>query len=140
MNTKSNSRPVTVVILIVLLVLLGLGGLVGGIPMLIDPSGVSIGLPGDLLENVPISTFVLPGLFLIVVMGIVPFIISFGLWKRERRAWLGAMTQGIVLVLWICVQIALWGTPIALQYIYLIWGVVIFVLSLLPQTKRVFDD
>jgi hypothetical protein len=136
MSTKSKSIPATVATLIVLLILLGLGGFVGGIPMLIDPSGASIGLPGNLLDNVPIDSFILPGLFLIVAMGIIPFIIAYGLWKHERWAWLGTLAQGVVLILWICFQFFLWGEPVAIQYIYLIWGIVILLLGLLPQTRQ----
>ena len=110
----------------------------GGIPMLIDPSGASIGLPGELLDDVPIDTFILPGLFLIVVMGIAPFVISFGMWKRKRWAWRGTLAQGIVLVLWICFQIILWGEPIAIQYIYLVWGILLLVLGWLPGTRKAF--
>lgn len=139
MKTKSNSKPVSVKTLIVLLLLLGLGGFVGGILMLLDPSGASIGLPGGLLDNVPIDTFILPGLFLILVMGIAPFVISFGMWKRKRWAWLGTLVQGVVLVLWICFQFILWGEPIAIQYIYLIWGIVLLVFGWLPQTRREFE-
>ena len=77
--------------------------------MLFDPSGASMGLPTDLLDGLPISNFVLPGLFLIIVMGIIPLILAYVLRKRTRWAWLGTLVQGIVLLLWIGFQWILWG-------------------------------
>jgi hypothetical protein len=121
--------------LIVLLVVLGLGGLGSGGVMLADPTGAGMGLPVALLENLPISDFVLPGLFLIGVMGVAPLGIAFGLWKRLPWAWMAAISQGIVLILWICFQIVLWGQPIFIQVFYLVWGAVIVVLCLVPGLR-----
>ena len=138
MKSKTESSLAVIETLIALLVLLGLGGIGGGIPMLLDPSGTLMRLPKGLLNRLPINNFILPGLFLIVVMGLIPFVLAYGMWRRRRWAWLGTLVQGAVLVLWICFQIILWGTPIAIQYIYLIWGIVLLVLGLLPQTRRFF--
>ena len=139
MKSKSKVLSISTKALIVLLLLLGLGGIGGGIPMLLDPSGASMGLPPGLLDSLPINNFILPGLFLIVVMGFIPFVFAYGLWKHERWAWLGTLGQGVLLVLWICFQFILWGEPIAIQYIYLGWGIVLLVLGWLPGTRREFE-
>lgn len=121
--------------LMISLVLLGLGGLGGGAAMLADPSGAEMGLSVTMLEALPISDFVLPGLFLIGVMGVAPLVIAFGLWRRMPWTWAAALTQGIVLILWIGLQIALWGAPIAIQVLYLAWGVLIVGLCLAPGVR-----
>jgi len=115
-------------LLVILLILLGLGGFVGGIPMFIDPSGESMGLPPGMLDKLPISNFILPGLFLVCVMGIAPIIIAWGLWNRKPWAWTAALAQSIVLILWICFQFLLWGDPVIIQVIYLVWGIVMLIL------------
>ena len=130
-----NPKPKLLLLLIALLVLLSLGGFFGGIAMFVDPSGESIGLPAELLDGLPLSTFLLPGLFLVVVMGIAPLVIAWGLWVRLSWAWIAALLQGILLVLWICFQILLWGTPIALQLVYLVWGLVLIGLCFAPAVK-----
>jgi hypothetical protein len=122
-------------VLIALLVLLGLGGLGGGAAMLADPTGTEMGISLALLENLPIADFTLPGLFLIGVMGEAPLVIAFGLSKRLPWAWVAAITQGIVLILWIGMQIVLWGAPMGIQILYLAWGAVIVVLCLLPGVQ-----
>lgn len=130
MNTKT--------LLAILLGLLGLGGLGGAISMFIDPSGQSIGLPAGLLDSVPfIDTFLLPGIFLFVVMGIAPLIIAWGLWRRTPWSWPAAVAQSVVLILWIGFQIVLWGAPAAIQWLYLVWGVVMLGLCFAPGVRPI---
>jgi hypothetical protein len=135
MNPATNPRSKTRIFLIILLVLLGLGGFFGGCAMLIDPSGESIGLPSNLLDGLPFSSFLLPGLFLVVVMGFAPSMFAWGLWKARPWAWKGALAQSIILILWICFQIFLWGKPIALQVVYLLWGILMLGLCFVPGVK-----
>ena len=129
------TRPKILILLIVLLILLGLGGIGGGVVLLIDPSGEMMGLPPALLENAPVSNYILPGLVLVGVMGIAPMMTAWGLWKRTPWAWSGAVIQSIVLIFWILFQIYLWRNPIALQVIYLLWGVVMLGLCFTPGVK-----
>lgn len=126
-------------------VLLGLGGLGGGIAMLLDPSGQSMGLPRNLLENLFIETFLLPGLFLIIVMGLLPLITAYSLGKSPRWpfidrvnplisihwSWSLSFVLGLVLIFWIAFQILLWGPPVGIQLFYLALGFLILTLSLL---------
>ncbi|MFU8771604.1 MAG: hypothetical protein ACNA8H_04185 [Anaerolineales bacterium] len=136
MKPEVQSQSFPVIILIILLVILGLGGLGGGIAMLIDPSGQMMGLPTDMLDGLPITNFILPGLFLILIMGIMPIANGIALWKSLPGAWIASLSLGILLVLWIFLQIYLWGDPVAIQYIYLVWGLLIAGLSLLPQVRK----
>lgn len=138
MNTSRKNYPILAFFfypLLILLVLLGLGGLGGGAAMLADPTGAGMGLSLAMLENLPIADFALPGLFLIAVMGVAPLVIGFGLLKRLPWAWAAALTQGIVLILWIGLQIVLWGAPMFIQVLYIAWGAVIVGLCLAPGVR-----
>jgi hypothetical protein len=135
MNQSKSSFPKFLTALIILLLLLGIGGLGGGMMMLLEPSGALLKLSPDFLYPLPIPNFILPGLFLTIVMGIFPFIISWGLYKRKPWAWITALLQGITLILWICFQIILWGKPMAIQIIYLIWGIAIVSLCFAPLVR-----
>jgi hypothetical protein len=157
MTPKNNPANLLKRVLSLLLILLGLGGLGGGIAMLLDPSGQSMGLPRNLLENLFIDTFLLPGLFLIIVMGLLPLITAFGLGKFPRCpffdrvnplksihwSWSLSFGLGLVLIFWIAFQILLWGSPLGIQLFYLGLGFLIFTLSLLGirgETSTMGDD
>ena len=128
MNPQSNSLRVTKTLLVILLVFLSLSGLFG-ILFLIDPSGELVEMPLSLLDKLPIDTFFLPGLFLLIVYGIGSSIITYGLLRQLFWAPVAGLLLGLVLIGWIIGQIILWGTPVMLQYIYLTVGVAIFLLS-----------
>jgi hypothetical protein len=135
---QMNTRPAILILLIILLILLGLGGVGGGIAMFVDPSGQLMGLPADLLDGLPIASFILPGVFLVIGMGLAPFVVAWGLWQRLPWAWIATVAQSIVLILWICFQIFLWGSPIALQVVYLVWGFVMLGMCFLPGVRNLF--
>lgn len=140
MSENASSRPFALVILVILLVLLAGGGVYGGVMFLLDPSGALLGTPTELLDNVPlVNDYFLPGLFLIFVMGLAPLAITYGIKKRLPWAWKAALAQGIVLFLWICFQILLWGAPAAIQIIYLVWGLLIVGLCILPGVKQAIE-
>ena len=138
MNPQSNSLRVTKTLLVILLVFLSLSGLFG-ILFLIDPSGELVEMPLSLLDKLPIDTFFLPGLFLLIVYGIGSSIITYGLLRQLFWAPVAGLLLGLVLIGWIIGQIILWGTPEMLQYIYLTVGVAIFLLSLIIR-KQAFRN
>ena len=138
MIAQSEKRPVGIFILATLLILLGLGGIGGGLLLMADPSGDLLGLPLVLLENVSLQTFLLPGMFLLVIMGILPLVAAFGLLRGQKSAWIVTVGLSILLILWICFQIILWGAPIMIQIIYLGLGVVMLGLCFIPSIRDYF--
>ena len=130
MNPQSNSLRVTKTLLIIVLVFLSLSGLFG-IFFLIDPSGELVGMPISLLDNLPIDTFFLPGLYLLMVYGIGSAIVAYGLIRQHIWAPVAGLLLGLVLMGWVIGQFILWGAPAMLQVIYLTVGAAIFVLSLM---------
>lgn len=128
-NPLSNSLRLTKNLLVILLVFLSLSGLFG-ILFLIDPSGELVEMPLSHLDKLPIDTFFLPGLFLLIVYGIGSAIIAYGLFRQLFWAPVAGLLLGLVLIGWVIGQFILWGAPALLQYIYLTVGVGIFLLSL----------
>ena len=136
MNFQSNSLRATKTLLVILLVFLSLSGLFG-IMFLIDPSGELVEMPLSHLDKLPIDTFFLPGLFLLIVYGIGSLIIAYGLFRKLFWAPVAGILLGLVLIGWVIGQIILWGAPAMLQYIYLSVGAVIFVLSLILRKRGI---
>lgn len=112
-------RPTTVKVLIALMTLLGVGGLVGGVGLTGDPSGDVFGYPVSWLDRTPFSDFLIPGLLLLLLLGVAPLVVAYGLlrkpvwswtdawnsWTGEHRAWTGAMIVGVGVVAWIVVEV-----------------------------------
>ena len=134
LNPQTNSSRVTRTLLVILLVFLSLSGLFG-IIFLIDPSGASVDMPSSLLDKLPIDTFFLPGLYLLIVYGIGSAVIAYGFYRRLVWAPVAGLLIGLVLIGWVIGQIILWGEPVMLQVIYLTTGVAIFLLSLIIRKQ-----
>lgn len=140
MVSLSMKRPVGIFILATLLILLGIGGISGGLSLMADPSGDLMGLPLVLLESVSLQTYLLPSMFLFVIMGILPLVATVGLLRGQKSAWIVTVGLSILLILWICFQIILWGAPIAIQIFYLVIGVVMLGLCFIPSISEYYQE
>lgn len=137
--------------LVVSLVFLAFGGLYGGLSMLRDPSGASLGMD-VVLPRIPVPNYVLPGIFLVVVMGLLPLALAYGLVARpawrwttavarlsgHHWAWTGALALGVVLVLWLAVQAWMIGFAWPIQFVTAGNAIVIVVLASLPAVRGRF--
>jgi uncharacterized BrkB/YihY/UPF0761 family membrane protein len=107
-------------------------------------------LPPGLLDDLPISSDFLPGLFLILIMGILPLASAYGMissrelswaekvspWPGKPWSWSLSLLIGLTLILWIVFQILLWGESIPLQIFYLLLGAAISGLTWLIRTNN----
>ena len=149
---KKTKRPVSSIVLILLMLFQALSAIPTGFCMTMDPSGAGIGLPNYLLEQSPFSNFLIPGLFLGIVLGVFPVIILYGLitrkdfWKLNRinlykkHHWaLGySYYLGILLIVWINMQLYFGIGFHILHFVYSILGLLIIVFSQLPGVKRYY--
>jgi len=138
--TNQQSRPITVYLLVAALLFQGLSGVAGGIGLILDPSGRSLQLPLNWLEGSPFSDYLIPGWILLLVLGIFPLIVFYGLWRRQYWGWLGALLVGLALIIWIAVEILIIGyqPQPPLQLIYGTLGLIILILALLPGVQRYY--
>jgi len=130
-------------------------GLASGLAMMFDPSGKDIGLSLDLLKNAPVGDFAFVGLFLFAFAGVLPAVAAYGLWTKKRWrwtdavnkwtgqnwAWTATVTLGIVLLLWIGVELIsvgpLTGIGGVMQIIITLMGLLI--LGLVTRPSMRFD-
>lgn len=116
-------------ILIAILLFLALGGLVGGIAMISKPDGSLLKLPTDLLKNSPVDTYLLPGIFLLVVMAVWPLVnIVAIVWTLEWGK-ASVITLGFVAMGWIIYQIVTIKTFWFLQPAIFIVGALLAILG-----------
>lgn len=145
-------RPVAATVLIVLLVLLAIGAIPAGILFLLDTSGGNMGMNADALANSPFTSFLIPGLFLVCVLGLWSFVLAYGLvrtphwpaldrltaWTGEQWAWGFVILQGGALVIWIMVQVAIIGLNSFLQPFYFAYGLALIALCLPVGMRRYY--
>jgi len=126
--------------LMILMLFQGLSGLFGGIALVIDPSGELLQMPLSMLAGSPFNTFLIPGIILLIILGIFPMVIFYGLWKRTNWAWSGALMVSAALIIWIGVEIWMVGyhSEPPLQLIYGLLGLILLVLVMLSSVRNQF--
>ena len=114
-------RSIVFALLSLSLFLIGIGGIGGGGVFILDPSGGLMDMPLSYLDGLPLHSYLLPGLWLLTVMGVGSLLILYGLWAQpawgwtaplEHRshahwAWTAALALCIVLLLQLGVELLL---------------------------------
>lgn len=144
-------RPFMVWPLTSVLLFLALGGFSGGIPMLSDPINGGYLQFGELLPLLPVPNLILPGLFLLVVMGLFPLVLTYALIARPNWRWVGrvfqwskhywAWTATIILVVIIAFWLVYEGWLIGwfgITYVTGILGVLILFFVSLPSIRKFY--
>jgi hypothetical protein len=135
--TDSSRRPAGVWILLALLVVQGLGGLGGGLALTLKPDGSIMQMPLSYLDGSPFSDFLIPGLILLLVLGVLPLVAAVGVWRRRKWGWFAAFIVGCALMIWILVEITI--VPfIWLQPTFGVIGVLIFAVAALKSVRRFY--
>jgi CDP-diglyceride synthetase len=137
---NNRSKPASVFILLLLVLFQGLSGLAGGVGLVLDPSGKSLQIPINWLDNSPFNDYLIPGFILLIVLGVFPFITLYRLWFKMKWAWLFAFVLGIALLIWIGVEIIIIGyqPDPPLQLIYGLVGLIILILLFLPSVQKYY--
>jgi uncharacterized BrkB/YihY/UPF0761 family membrane protein len=135
-------RPASVWALLVVVAIQALGATAGGIGLVQDPVN-NIGMPLSMLEGSPFSDYLIPGLILLVVVGLFPLCVLYGLIRRRRWAWWLALAAGAALIVWIVTEGILLGylpgSGIGLQITMGLVGVLILLFTLVRPTRRFYD-
>jgi len=137
---KQVQKSYSLYFLMILMLFQGLSGLLGGIALVVDPSGELLQMPLSMLAGSPFNTFLIPGIILLIILGIFPMVIFYGLWKRTNWAWSGALMVSAALIIWIGVEIWMVGyhTEPPLQLIYGLLGLILLVLVMLSSVRNQF--
>jgi len=147
MKTK---RPFPINVLLFLLLILFLGALSGGMALVLDTSGGLLQIPVTILENSPFNNFLIPGLFLFTVFGVLPALIFYSLLKRPQWTWVNVLNVysdmywawtftlyiGFVLIIWISVQTLIINFVLFVHTGYVLLGLSIVCIALLPSVRQ----
>jgi len=111
-------KPAIVYLLQVLLFFLSANALAGGMLLIISPSGELMGMSKSFLYNSPFSNFLIPGLLLVIFVGIIPGIAfiehsrkipklpldKLNIYKNRQRSWTFSVYSGLIAIFWIATQ------------------------------------
>ena len=139
-------------VLIFLLAFLGLGAVFGGSILIVSPNGKLFGMPLSMLENSPFSSFLIPGIILFLVLGLVPMLLVFSLLKKpdykwaERLnffndmhwSWSFSIYVAIALITWIQIEMFYLQSVHWSHTFYMFLAVAIIFIALLPQVRSLY--
>jgi len=146
------STKITRNILIFLLFFLAIGAIGGGGVLIVSPSGEMIGLPIAILKSSPFNSFLIPGIILLVVLGLLPFVVGFGLLKRPASrlaeqfnffrdmhwAWTYSIYVSIALIIWLQTEMFFIQRVSWLHNFYIGLALAIVFLALTPKVRRLY--
>ena len=101
MNSEKNISFILGVVQLLVAVL----AIPSGFLMLLEPDGSGLGLSLDILQDSPFTNFIIPGLLLLTVNGIAQCFVSLSSFRQFSYYRILGFILGIILVLWIMVQI-----------------------------------
>jgi len=101
-----------------------MGAIPAGILYLMDTSGESMGTSVEMLSGSPLKSYLLPGLFLFLINGVSNLTGAYLSFTRRKYAGYAGLILGILLSLWIIIQLAWISLTSFLQPLFLIIGLV----------------
>jgi len=140
-------------ILLFVLGFLAVGAIGGGLVLIISPSGELIGIPVSEFKNIPFNSYLIPGIILFTVLGIIPFLLIIALLKKPKSrlaeqlnifkdmhwSWTFSIYVAFALIGWIHIQlIFLQGGVYWLHTFYMCYAVLLLILALLPPIRNLY--
>lgn len=128
---------------------LAIGALAGGTMLITDPSGELIGMPSSLLQDSFFPDYLIPGILLFCVFGILPLITASGLilkwewdaaqrfniFKEKHWSWTFSLYSGFELIIWIMVQVYILDSVSFIHLVYAMLGLMIQMATILPSVQ-----
>lgn len=142
-------------IYLIILGFLAIGAIGGGVGLIISPNGELMELPISNFKNMPFNSFLIPGIILLSVLGIMPSLLIIALIKKPESkladslnifsdmhwSWSFSIYLAFTLIAWIHIQlIFLQGGVHWLHSFYIIYAVLIIIIALLPQIRDLYRN
>ena len=140
-------------VLLLLLGFLALGAIGGGLVLIISPTGELLGIPVSEFKNSPFTSYLIPGIILFSVLGLIPLLLIIALLKKPKSkiaeqinlfrdmhwSWTYSIYIAFALIGWIHIQlIFLQGSVYWLHTFYMVYAILIIIIALLPQVRYLY--
>jgi len=90
---------------VLLLLFLGFGGIYGGLMLITEPSGKNFLWTVELLDGTPFKDFLLPGIILLIINGLLPLFIAILTLLEAKNYYWWIIAQGVILIGWLTAEI-----------------------------------
>jgi hypothetical protein len=127
--TTAIERPAYAWLAVVLELFTALGAIPVGIMLITDPTGAGVGFPSGWIEATPFGSYLVPGLYLLLMNGVGMLVVA-GL--TVVRHWTAPWLTGVLgtgLAIWIGVQLVVMPEVSYLQALFGVIGVVLAAIS-----------
>ncbi len=114
---------------VVLLLFTSVSALFGGSMLVADPTGALLEMTPAVLKAGPFRDFFIPGIALFTLVGVSSLVIAVLVIKNRHLAPLLVIFQGIILVIWITIQVMVIVEFNALQFVYSSLGILFIFLG-----------
>ena len=139
-------------LLIFLLGFLGVGAIGGGGVLIISPSGEMIGMPLSVLQYSLFDNFLIPGILLFTLLGLMPVMLTYALITKPKWllpeffnvfndmhwAWSYSVYTGFALMIWIQTEMIVMKSVHWSQSLYMGIAVLILYVALLPGIRLIY--
>ena len=95
-----------------------IGAIPAGIAFILKPDGSLLSMSVEILQESPFQSYLIPGIVLFSVIGIGSLIAAVLTYKRQSGTWRVTIFLGIVLIIWITVQVHWIGVGSWLQPLF----------------------
>jgi magnesium-transporting ATPase (P-type) len=140
------------IVLSVVMGFLGLGAIGGGGALIVSPSGELIGMPLSILSNSPFKSFLIPGIILFSVLGVIPTLLLFPLLRYTKSgfadrfnifndmqwAWTFTIYIAFALIIWIQAQMLFIHAVHWAHTLYMFIALAIIFVALLPSNRNTY--
>jgi hypothetical protein len=113
----------------VLQIFVGLNAILGGFGLVSDPGGTKMNVPLELLKNSPFTNYLIPGLVLLIAIGVGNVLAGIVTFSRRRYAGNLAVFFGAFLALYIVTEVWFIGLVNFLQPSYFVLGAIELILG-----------
>jgi hypothetical protein len=114
----------------ILQIFIGITAVLGGFGLVSDPSGTKMNVPLELLKNSPFTNYLIPGLVLLIVIGVGHILAGVVTFLRHRYSGNISAFFGALLVLYMIIEVLFIGWVNFSQPLYFVLGAVELIFGL----------
>lgn len=132
---RIHGRPAIRWVLLAVLGQLSIRAVIGGGALLLAPSGAIVGISTGPLDGTPFGNFLVPGIILFVVFGLLPAVACYALYTRRWWGWTTSVSVAVAMLVWVLVEVIV-GFDRPTIYLNLATSGAILVLAVHPAVRN----